>query len=114
MGWVRKMFKNALVPPMIFLFVNLALFIAKVDLGSGSIIESISGGAISSGGVEDSFINAAGPQIIIAVMIFLMAPAASNILDELLGTQPGKASKEASDPIKNAAKGAPIVGGFFK
>ncbi|WKZ30298.1 MAG: hypothetical protein QY314_00810 [Candidatus Dojkabacteria bacterium] len=115
MGWIRKMFKNALVPPMIFIFVNLALYIASIDLGeNASIVESISGGAIGATGIEDSFLRAAGPQLIIAVLIFLMAPASSNILDELLGTQGSKAASAAADPVKKAASGAPIVGGFFK
>lgn len=131
MGWMKKMFKNSLVMPMTFLIVNLAIFISRVNIPSGaSPITAVTGGAINlgdggtsgicAGGItdcpdlNDMLLQSAGPKLIVAIMILLMAPAASSILDELLGTGASKAASAASDPIKKAASGVPLVGGFFK
>lgn len=116
MGWVRKMFKNSLVLPMVFFLVNLALFIN--GFGSESGITNITGGALNvtngGSGLPDAILNAIDIRSLVGIMLLFMAPSASTILDELLQTQPSKAAAATEKAVTSGLNSAPVIGRFTK
>ncbi len=120
-SWLKKMFRNALVLPMIFVIVNIGLYLMGLDnssLNGGlgtSAISGITGGAIvADGSVTDFILAMAGPGYIVGLIFLLMAPSAPNLISELLAVSDSKAGGEAAKSAQSAIAGTPIIGGLFK
>lgn len=103
--WIRRVIKNILTFPVVFLIVNLGMYLISQNLQI-SFPSGLSGGNIT--GVTAT--NGAGLFVyILALYLMFLAAESPKILDDFLPQSGGKGAQAA---IQGAMKNIPILKGF--
>lgn len=108
----KRIIKNILTFPIVFLFINLSLYI----LNSG--IEVIFPGQLSGAGVGES--PATGVvvgfllKVILALYLFFVAADAPKFLDEFLPQVGGKGGQAVQQSLSQRLGNIPVLGSLFK
>lgn len=115
--WIKRMFKNALIPPLMFVVVNLAVFVTiKLALNTDNSLDPfgmISGGAIPAGSTFGLGAWLIGPHSIVFIVILNFAPAVPLAVEDMFsGKNSGGMEKAAGEMMKSLQK-IPVAGSLF-
>lgn len=123
-AWFKRMFKNSLVLPVMFMFVNIAAFyfgnphLKTMCEGQGftesKIIECLSGGSMVTEETADEFLQWVGPTRLIGMVILMMTPSAPALLDEMFGIKASQAVGQAVREAKQSGSKIPLFGDLLK
>lgn len=121
--WIKRMFQNAIAVPLMFVFINLAAYMAFVVAvstetcltESRSILTCVTGGLIPGGttGNSDWLLMAVGPSAIISLVMLNMVPAVPTMVNEMFSAKGGDFSKAWGD-TKKSLQSMPGIGGLFQ
>ena len=103
--WFKRMFKNSLKVPLMFLIVNLGFVLMLVGDNS---LKAISGGALSGG---QMLFGAMGLYSIIPLVVISSANGIDKVVDQMFGG-PSKTAGTVAAGAKELLKGAPVIGGL--
>jgi hypothetical protein len=106
--WFRRVMKNILIFPVVFMIVNFGTFIFQSGLNIG-LPGVLTGGSDYAGIAPDSILMGVITRIVIIYLYFLAAQA-PKLLEEFL---PQSGGKSIGDALKGAASSVPLIGGMF-
>ena len=107
----KRVLKNALVFPGVFLFLNLASFILQDQINI-SFPHGLAQGDWSAGGTDNGAIGGL-LKAFLAIGMFFLAAEVPNFLADFIQVEGGKGAATAIDGARKAAAKIPIIGSFI-
>ena len=111
MNLFKRVLKNALVFPGVFLFINLSAFILQDNINI-SFPYGLASGNWADGGTAAGATGAI-LQAFLAIGMFFLAAEVPNFLADFIPVEGGKGAASAIEGAKKAASKIPIVGSFI-
>lgn len=106
--WLKRVFSNVLVFPLVFFLINLSRFIAFSEFGSpgmqGQAFTFMSGGSYSEPTLKF--------QGILVIAGYFLASGAPAIITEMLAVAESKGVAKAVEGAKRSASKIPLIGGL--
>ncbi len=107
MDWLKRLFGNVLVFPVVFFIINLGRYIAVSPTNAGAMtpIDFMNVGDTAPSGI--SF------KAILVIAAYFIAASAPAIISDMIGVSESKGMGAALGETKKAASRIPLVGGLF-
>ncbi|KKR05629.1 MAG: hypothetical protein UT34_C0002G0136 [candidate division WS6 bacterium GW2011_GWF2_39_15] len=111
--WFKRILRNTLVFPLVFLFINLGQYILKTDFNVSFPAGLV--GPSSAPGLDTGMNEAVGFLLkgMLTLVLFFVAAESPKFLMDILPTNGGKGAEGAVQGTKAAMSKIPILGSFF-
>lgn len=102
-SWFKRMISSALVIPVIFLFVNLAVYLSTLDIQPPPGMET---------GTAEVISLSIGFGRLMALQLYMLAAGAPKIIEEMFAVKPSSAMGAATQAGTKSLAKIPLIGGM--